>query len=284
MIGRVAGSLFAVSDLHVGYARNREILRLLRPETPDDWLLVAGDVGEGFDDVVRALAALRERFATVVWVPGNHELWAHPSDPVRLRGVARYDALVARCREAGVVTPEDDYPVWNGVTVVPVFQLYDYSFRVPGADTKEESLRRAYAAGVVCTDEVMLHPDPYPNRESWCRDRVAATRARLDALGPSARTVLLSHWPLVREPTDVLRYPDFAQWCGTELTGDWHVRYRAVAAVYGHLHIPRTTRHDGVRFEEVSLGYPREWQRRPGDPPWPMRRILDAVGGRGPGR
>jgi hypothetical protein len=32
--------------------------------------------------------------------------------------------------------------------------------------------------------------------------------------------------------------------------------------VYGHLHIPRTTWYDEVRFEEVSVGYPREWHRR----------------------
>jgi Kef-type K+ transport system membrane component KefB len=31
--------------------------------------------------------------------------------------------------------------------------------------------------------------------------------------------------------------------------------------VYGYLHIPRTTWHDGVRFKEVSLGYPDEWQQ-----------------------
>ena len=35
----------------------------------------------------------------------------------------------------------------------------------------------------------------------------------------------------------------------------------AAAVVYGHLHIPRTTYEDGVRFEEVSVGYPREWRR-----------------------
>ena len=64
----------------------------------------------------------------------------------------------------------------------------------------------------------------------------------------------------------MLRHPEFAQWCGTERTADWHLRYRAAAVVYGHLHIPRTTWYDGVRFEEVSLGYPREWRapRRPG--------------------
>jgi hypothetical protein len=83
----------------------------------------------------------------------------------------------------------------------------------------------------------------------------------------------VNHFPLVRDPTRILRYPEFAQWCGTELTADWHTRFNAAAVVYGHLHIPRTTYHDGVRFEEVSLGYPREWRRR-GDVPNPVRQIL----------
>jgi hypothetical protein len=76
----------------------------------------------------------------------------------------------------------------------------------------------------------------------------------------------------------VLWYPEFAQWCGTELTADWHLRFRAAAVVYGHLHIPRTTWHDGVRFEEVSVGYPREWQRRDTGYPLPRRVILDSGG------
>jgi hypothetical protein len=54
------------------------------------------------------------------------------------------------------------------------------------------------------------------------------------------------------------------------------VRYGAEAVVYGHLHIPRTTWHDGVRHEEVSLGYPREWKRRPVAPVIP-RQILPSL-------
>jgi hypothetical protein len=54
------------------------------------------------------------------------------------------------------------------------------------------------------------------------------------------------------------------------------VRFRAEVAVYGHLHIPRTTHYDGVRFEEVSLGYPREWRRRGGTPA-PLRRLFEAA-------
>jgi 3',5'-cyclic AMP phosphodiesterase CpdA len=233
-------------------------------------------VAEKYADVEWALRLLSRRFSTVVWTPGNHELWSHPRDPVGLRGEARYLRLVELCRELGVANPEDPYPVWHGeggpVTVAPLFVLYDYSFRAPGAATKEESLRMAHAAGVVCTDEYLLHPDPHPSREAWCRARVETTERRLsEVAGPSRRTVLVNHFPLVREPTRVLRYAEFAQWCGTELTADWHTRFGAAAVVYGHLHIPRVTFHDGVRFEEVSLGYPREWRARP------PRRLLRQV-------
>ena len=90
----------------------------------------------------------------------------------------------------------------------------------------------------------------------------AATRKRLEDLDWVTPTVLVNHFPLVREPCDALFYPEFSLWCGTTATADWHTRYNAICSVYGHLHIPRTTWYDGVRFEEVSVGYPREWRRR----------------------
>lgn len=62
------------------------------------------------------------------------------------------------------------------------------------------------------------------------------------------------------------------QWCGTGQTADWHIRFHAQVVAYGHLHIPRTTDYDGGRFEEVSVGYPREWSKR-GSPPIP-RKVL----------
>lgn len=264
------GTLYAISDLHVGYAENRALLDGLRPTSPSDWLIVAGDVGEIFGDVVDVLARLRERFARVIWAPGNHELWTPPQDPVQTRGERRYLDLVQRCRQLDVLTPEDDYAVWEGeggpVAVAPLFLLYDYSFRMPGMLTKAMALKHAYDTGIVCTDEMLLHPDPYASREEWCLARVEYTRARLDAVDPALPTLLVNHFPLVRQPTDVLWHPQFAQWCGTELTADWHVRYRAAAAIYGHLHIPRLTWYDGVPFQEVSVGYPREWKARPAPP------------------
>ncbi|KRV49988.1 metallophosphoesterase [Wenjunlia vitaminophila] len=273
------GKLLAVSDLHVAYPENRDIVRNLRPETDEDWLIVAGDVGELVEDIAWTLGVLARRFARVIWVPGNHELWTPRRDPVQLRGDARYRHLVQLCRDLGVVTPEDPYPVWEGaggpVLVAPLFVLYDYSFRTPTASTKEESLAQAYKAGIVCSDEFLLHPDPYPSRDAWCRARLEETERRLeDACGPDGpASVLVNHFPLVREPTRILRYPEFAQWCGTDRTADWHVRFHAKTVVYGHLHIPRTTWHDGVRFEEVSVGYPREWSR-PQHPRTGLKQIL----------
>ena len=277
-----APALLALSDLHVGYPDNRALLADLRPGSDGDWLLVPGDVAERFADIEWALRTLRKRFARVVWAPGNHELWTHGRDEVKLRGEERYRALVELCRGLDVTTPEDPYLVWDGpggpATIVPMFLLYDYSWRPDGARTKEEGLAVAYDTGVVCSDERLLHPDPWPSREAWCWARVEQTGQRLATLDPGRPVVFVNHFPLVREPTRVLRYPQFAQWCGTERTRDWHTRYHAAAVVYGHLHIPRTTWYDGVRFEEVSIGYPREWRRR-SSPPGVPRQILPSVPG-----
>jgi 3',5'-cyclic AMP phosphodiesterase CpdA len=260
------GRLWAISDLHVTYPENRRILEDLRPASPRDWLIVCGDVSELSADVEWGLGMLAERFATVIWTPGNHDLWSIPDDPLKLRGRARYMHLVEICRRLGVLTPEDPYPIWEGAggpaTIAPLFVLYDYSFGRNIAPTKEQAFARAYAAGVVCSDELVLHPDPYPSREAWCAARVRESELRLSARDPELPTVLVNHFPLLRAPTEVLYHPEFAQWCGTERTADWHVRFGARVVVYGHLHIPRVTWHDGVRFTEVSLGYPREWHRR----------------------
>ena len=248
----------------------------IRPDTDEDWLIVAGDVAESVPAIEATLKLLAGRFAKVIWTPGNHELWTVKSDPVQLRGERRYDHLVEVCRSLGVVTPEDEYPVWEteseSFVVAPLFLLYDYSFREPDLPL-DEALRRAYEMGLVFTDEHVLHPDPHPSRQDWCRARVELTERRLAAIPEHLRTVLITHFPLHRGPTRMLRYPHLAMWCGTERTADWHLRFRAAVAVYGHLHIPLTLEYDGVRFEEVSLGYPREWRQRP-KPPQPFRRIL----------
>jgi hypothetical protein len=107
--------------------------------------------GRKTTDIEWALRELRTQSVTVIWVPGNHEPWTLSTDPIQLRqlrGEARYRYLVAMCRRSGVITPEDPYMVWRGadgpLVVVPLFLLYDYSFRPDGTATKDEALSLAY--------------------------------------------------------------------------------------------------------------------------------------------
>ena len=117
----MARTLWAVSDLHVTFKENQAVVDKLAPRDLGDWLIVAGDVAERIPDVVRTLKPLTKRFAKVIWVPGNHELFNRASE--RVKGKARYRALVGELRAIGVVTPEDPYPVFGGVRICPLFTL-----------------------------------------------------------------------------------------------------------------------------------------------------------------
>ncbi len=221
--------LFAVADLHLGFAANRDALSEIRPR-PDDWLILAGDVGETFNHLRIAFESLSPKFRKLVWVPGNHELWAVSGrqeaerGAPALRGEERYLAFVELCREYGVLTPEDDYPLiaidGGALRLVPMFLLYDYTFRPPEI-AAEDALAWARAGGVRCADEQFLSPAPYVSRSDWCRRRCEETEARLAALGDEdAPRVLVNHWPLREELARPPRIPRFSLWCGTTRTAD----------------------------------------------------------------
>jgi 3',5'-cyclic AMP phosphodiesterase CpdA len=258
--------LYALSDLHVGAAVNRAALGSLGYH-PDDWLILAGDLGETLAHVEHVLQIATARFSRVFFTPGNHELWSLPHVEPELRGVAKYEALIRLCRSYGVLTPEDPYIVWQGdgepCLIAPLFLLYDYSFR-PDTVKREAALDWAAETGVMCADEMLLHPDPFVTREAWCANRCEVTEASLAASDSSLQTVLINHFPLRYDLAHLPLVPRFTLWCGTRRTTDWHTRFRARVVVSGHLHIPSTRYRDGVRFEEVSVGYPHQWSRHRG--------------------
>lgn len=266
--------LYAIADLHLRYEVTRRALEALRPH-PEDWLIVAGDVGESEEHLRFALTLLSRRFARLLWVPGNHDLWSVPQHG-SLRGEAKYQRLVAICRDYGALTPEDPFAVWPGpgprCQVALLFVLYDYSFR-PDHVAVADAVAWAAEDNLLCSDEVLLHADPYPSKPAWCAARVALSEARLLAAAGQGPLVLVNHFPLRRDLAVLPRIPRFAIWCGTQKTEDWHLRFGAEAVVYGHLHIRGTHLRDGVRCEEVSLGYPQNWEPDRGIEPY-LRQIL----------
>ncbi len=277
--------LLAISDLHLANPTNRDALAAL-PQASDDWLILGGDIAERLDHLEDLFALVAARFAKVLWVPGNHELWTvrhdiEPGDGAgELRGEAKYLRLVELARRHGVLTPEDPYPLWDGpggpCVVAPLFLLYDYSFR-PDHVAFHEVVDWAREESAVCADELLLSPAPHDSREAWCARRCDEAEARLAALDPGLPTVLVNHYPLRHDLVRIPRVPRFSPWCGTKRTEDWHRRFNARVVVYGHLHVRRTDWRDGTRFEEVSLGYPRQWDQEKGLLPY-LREILPGPG------
>jgi 3',5'-cyclic AMP phosphodiesterase CpdA len=270
--------LWAISDLHVEHAGTRALLEAL-PAQAHDWLILAGDVADTPEALAWAIDLLSTRFSRLFWVPGNHELWTRSTAAPELRGEAHYQSLVALCRARGVLTPEDPFAEWpetvhgERVRLALLFTLYDYSFAPEGHQGHEAALAWAAEEGILASDEVRLGYAPYASRSAWCAARLATSAARLAASARDARHVLVNHWPLRHDLVRLGRVPRYAPWCGTRETDDWHVRYRALCCVHGHLHVRATDERDGVRFEEVSLGYPAHYFAARGAAHY-LRRIL----------
>ncbi len=249
--------LFAISDLHVGYQANREAISAISSR-PSDWLALVGDVGELPEQLDFVFGILGRRFKQLVWVPGNHELWTEPWKPGSESSEERYARHLDVARRYGVITPEDHYPEvefgGDRYSLCPLFTLYDYSFR-PANVALDQAINWALEADVFCSDEARLKVQPYGSVVEWCRIRCTSTERRLRQLG-GKRSILIGHFPLRYDLVTLPRIPRFSIWCGTQLTADWHQRFNAELVVFGHLHVPSVQFRDGVRFEEVSLGYP----------------------------
>ncbi|MEM7536377.1 MAG: metallophosphoesterase [Chloroflexota bacterium] len=120
-------NLYAISDLHLGHKANREALATIG-NYPEDWLIIAGDIGETDAHLIHALNKLNNHFKQLIWVPGNHDLWTMPTPKTQdasntistksprksLRGDAKYRQVVEICRYFNVLTPEDPYMLWPG--------------------------------------------------------------------------------------------------------------------------------------------------------------------------
>ncbi|OTB00642.1 hypothetical protein M426DRAFT_324110 [Hypoxylon sp. CI-4A] len=269
--------LYAIADLHLSYEFNRRAFEELEAH-PGDGLILCGDLGETTEHLELAFRISKRNFKEVFWCPGNHELYTVGHSRPDLRGEAKYMHCVEVARQHGVHTPEDEFFLWEGgdddddplsssssssaAIIAPIFTLYDYSFR-PSDVSRADALRWAEEKETVATDEFLLHPDPHGTRDEWCEALLARFARKMEdarAAHPGVPLVIANHWPLREDLVFIPRVPRFSLWCGTTKTEDWHVRFGAKVVVSGHLHVPRTDWKEGVRFEEVSLGYPRQWQ------------------------
>ena len=258
--------LLAISDLHLSQASNKDAI-LKMSDHGDDWLIIGGDISEKPELHEFLFKELNKRFGKIIWVPGNHDLWTEDARDQQIeRGVDKYNLLVELSRSFGVITPEDPFVEWpeklqdreGALIIAPLFLLYDYSFR-PKSVSRENIKDWVRQVHAECSDEFLLHPTPYESREQWCKARCDFSIDKLSDIPSTSTTVLINHWPLRLDLINLPRVPRFTPWCGTKITHDWHKKFRASVVINGHLHTRRTDFIDECRFEEVSLGYKRQW-------------------------
>lgn len=261
-----------VSDLHVDH--QPDVLELLADRALGDQvegLVVGGDVTHHLDVLEGALRRLRHAYARVLFVPGNHDLWAR-TEPGGSR-VRYLDRLPGLCRRVRVdYLPSGPVAIGDG-TVVGQTGWYDYSMRDPRLEA--EVAPDAYQVGVhgrlAWADKAMITWDGITDGEltAWMAARLEADLASV----PRDRPVLVATHMLPFDglaPTHPMEWAFVRGFLGATALGEAITRGAAAGArvercLAGHSHHARRVEVAiGARTvvaETSPLGYPREYGR-----------------------
>jgi predicted phosphodiesterase len=230
--------IYAISDLHADFRENRRLLeRIPAGEHRGDALIVAGDVADSIAVVGDVLGGLRERFAELFFVPGNHELWvrADPRDSVE-----KFHAVLAACAGVGVRTAPARV---GGAWIVPLFSWYDAAFDVAGEG--DHASLEAWSDRYFCR----WPAGPAPHERF-----LAMNQPHLRAY--DAPVVSFSHFVPRTEllpPVRWLRFKGLPLVAGSVAIDAQLRRLGAAVHVYGHTHIPDDRVLHGVRYVQNHL-------------------------------
>ncbi|MBI1178280.1 serine/threonine protein phosphatase [bacterium] len=262
--------LFAWSDLHVDYPANlRTLEQLSCADFRDDALLIAGDVSSDANRLMRALEGLKNRFAEVAFVPGNHDLWVSPQ--TRESSLEKLHALRAACRVCEIkVDPFRIRLTEQTVDVVPLLSWYlkpeegDGSLYLPKpgedaslamwADNRRIKWPHFEPAETPADHLLNLnHLDPYDDSE--CVVTFSHFLPRVELAFNDWERFIRGEYAGTKDP-----HPEFnfTRVAGCRQLDERARRLGSRVHVYGHQHRNRDRFIDGVRYVSHCLGYPAE--------------------------
>jgi predicted phosphodiesterase len=237
--------IFALSDIHVDHDDNAKWLRgLSAADYRRDLLILAGDITHRQPLLAWCLNEFARRFAQVLFVPGNHDLWVMGEAPGKT-SLQKFDEVVATAADCGVsMRPY----LGNGTLIAPLLGWYDYSFGEPGED-----LLQRWSDFYACRWPPGF--DPANVAEHFAAMNLSQVPAGVD------RVMTFSHF-LPRLDL-VPRYVPAQHRILDPVLGSTRLdaqlrRLGSVAHVYGHSHINRKVRIDGVEYFNNAFGYPHE--------------------------
>ncbi len=237
--------LFALSDIHVDYPANaRWVESLSDADYRDDVLILAGDLTEDSRLLAWCFGHFAAKFRQVLFVPGNHDLWVR-REPLAMCSLRKFDQVMAIASDTGVSTRPYHY---DDTVVVPLLGWYDYSFGLPDSD-----LRKLWMDFRACRWPDGLEPE-----------QVTAHFLRMNPKSlpqPAQRVITFSHF-LPRIDLIPSFVPRAMRYLDPVLGSSGIERQlRALGAtvhVYGHSHINRRVKLDGVTYINNAFGYPQE--------------------------
>lgn len=236
--------VYAISDLHIDFDGNAQwLFNAFDTDYAEDVLIVAGDVSDELSRLEQCFTYLARRFKKVLFVPGNHELWV-----VRDRiptSIKKFEEICRLAEQCGVSM---DVYHHAGVSIVPLYSWYDFSFSSP-TDKLLSSWMDFYACKWPehwdlqhVTDFFLAKNIPRLNTKN---DFVISFSHFL----PSSK--LLPHFV-----PDAFKY--IFPVLGSEKLAEQVSILKSDIHVYGHSHIARSVRVDDVDYVNNALGYPKE--------------------------
>ena len=265
--------IFIISDLHVDFEQNRKWLQNLSAQDYSaDALIVAGDITHDADNLQVTLAELRNRFAHLFFVPGNHDLWLNNGS--FNDSLEKLEYLLNLCRDADVtVQPlkignkNDLSPVW----IIPLLSWYTQPhegkdslyLQKPGEDNDNRmwadnyyirwSLNGAYPA---------YHF--YQMSQDILEKEYDAPVISFSHFLP--RQELMFSEDRQRDLERIKKYDrnppfNFSRVAGSTFIEKQIRSLKSLIHVYGHQHINRDRIINDVRYVAHCLGYPNERNR-----------------------
>ena len=237
--------IFALSDIHVDFGVNSAwVTGLSTQDYKDDVLILAGDVSDSLARLERCLTEFSRRFAKVLYVPGNHDLWVSRDKDIA-DSMAKFDAVMALAENCGVQTRAFHAP---GLSIAPLFGWYDYSFGAPTRqlhtfwmDFQQCRWRPGWSAADITQAFLTMNDNPIEARDALVIS-FSHFLPRIDLMPQ-----------YIPEQHKVL-YPILG-------ASGLDAQVRAIGSrlhVYGHSHVNRRIRLDGVEYVNNAYGYPRE--------------------------
>ncbi|MFB3042220.1 MAG: metallophosphoesterase [Candidatus Poribacteria bacterium] len=269
MKGReISMRVFALSDIHMDYNGNVLWLEKLSSiDYTDDVLILAGDISEDLEKLRRVLSFLRNKFAHVFFVPGNHDLWVRRGECID--SIAKFWRVLNLCTSLGVQTQATK--VGEAVWIIPLFSWYV---------KPEEGSDSLFTPKEGEDPTLKMWSDDYFTKWMALEENitVAAFFLRMNEkhLGKhyDAPIITFSHFlprrdlifstqaeatgMTVKDANPSFNFSRVAGCAGLE---EQIRRLGSSVHVYGHQHRNRHRLIDGVLYVSHCLGYPRERER-----------------------